>query len=178
MCGGTEAGKCGRWPMTGLSPRVRGNPDHCHSTGRRNRSIPACAGETRHPNARRPTSQGLSPRVRGNPFSGSEIMYGSRSIPACAGEPEAKLKIADLRSVYPRVCGGTASLVFRALRLWGLSPRVRGNLQRKIWDGDGNGSIPACAGEPCACRAASGCTRVYPRVCGGTPTKSAPSLRI
>ena len=32
----------------------------------------------------------------------------------------------------------------------------------------GKGSIPACAGEPCAFDTAASAIRVYPRVCGGT----------
>ena len=52
--------------------------------------------------------------------------------------------------------------------MWGLSPRVRGN--RHAGD-DGtvqDGSIPACAGEPCYHMPRSARMRVYPRVCGGT----------
>ena len=52
----------------------------------------------------------------------------------------------------------------------GLSPRVRGNLlglRHHLW---GNGSIPACAGEPARHWELSHDGEVYPRVCGGTPT--------
>ena len=61
----------------------------------------------------------------------------------------------------------------RTSRRWisarGLSPRVRGNpLNRKILDVVDR-SIPACAGEPPWAMAISPSTKVYPRVCGGTP---------
>ena len=71
-------------------------------------------------------------------------------------------------AVYPRVCGGTAVLLYLRPYRIGLSPRVRGNLgliaNRSIYDR----SIPACAGEPYnrVIRLIGG--EVYPRVCGGT----------
>ena len=66
------------------------------------------------------------------------------------------------------MCGGTADAVRAAHPEWGLSPRVRGNLD----DGGGllvyGGSIPACAGEPGLRWASTIGGGVYPRVCGGT----------
>ena len=50
----------------------------------------------------------------------------------------------------------------------GLSPRVRGNLQRVSEAARATGSIPACAGEPSVPRWAYTASAVYPRVCGGT----------
>ena len=50
----------------------------------------------------------------------------------------------------------------------GLSPRVRGNLEIGADQVEGDGSIPACAGEPCGDRVRKPPGRVYPRVCGGT----------
>src|SRR5690606_2693991 len=63
----------------------------------------------------------------------------------------------------------------------GLSPQVRGNLDRvEVDDGDG-GSIPAGAGEPRKVPVTIVIIRVYPRRCGGTlhkfaPLRSAPGL--
>ena len=70
--------------------------------------------------------------------------------------------------VYPRVCGGTLMVARRLCRAGGLSPRVRGNLG---WDSArpaDQGSIPACAGEPCYLSHRIISRVVYPRVCGGT----------
>ena len=50
----------------------------------------------------------------------------------------------------------------------GLSPRVRGNLQRTIDPGDMVGSIPARAGEPRSWICTRHIVWVYPRACGGT----------
>ena len=147
--------------ICGLSPRVRGNLRGTHLTSDQvaHRSIPACAGE--------PASK-----------SDRSAHCITGSIPACAGEPRGVLHVTE-------VC----------MRI-GLSPRVRGNpLQlcpnsscRKIR------SIPACAGEPhlqplqtlqVKSRSIPACAGepfrwgsrakdhngVYPRVCGGTPTR-------
>ena len=50
----------------------------------------------------------------------------------------------------------------------GLSPRVRGNLVHLVTQDLGEGSIPACAGEPHLADRRFAFPRVYPRVCGGT----------
>ena len=73
--------------------------------------------------------------------------------------------------VYPRVCGGTASLRCQLARPSGLSPRVRGNPWRTERAHGRHGSIPACAGEPRSRVPRSSSRGVYPRVCGGTRTR-------
>ena len=70
--------------------------------------------------------------------------------------------------VYPRVCGGTMPTPVPTAYCWGLSPRVRGNLNLRVTRGLRAGSIPACAGEPVLSAASTKNGRVYPRVCGGT----------
>ena len=71
-------------------------------------------------------------------------------------------------AVYPRVCGGTPFPFILSDSVYGLSPRVRGNLGHGRWAAIRPGSIPACAGEPLPqAPRARHCT-VYPRVCGGT----------
>ena len=115
---------------------------------------------------------GLSPRVRGNLLNDCGEPDRSRSIPACAGEPNMNPCGTSSARVYPRVCGGTSSTIAVNRIVAGLSPRVRGNQ----YDANGKlnfiGSIPACAGEPVLGIAPIFIKRVYPRVCGGTVTKS------
>ena len=115
----------------GLSPRVRGNPERARWVGEVDRSIPACAGEpSRWPRtwsdvkvyprvcggtgcafAQVEGGGGLSPRVRGNrPRLGNRTARVG-SIPACAGEPGDQANAFAQPSVYPRVCGGTPSLM-------------------------------------------------------------------
>ena len=114
--------------------------------------------------------EGLSPRVRGNQIIARPPHPPRRSIPACAGEPPRHFRFRLPRKVYPRVCGGTRSSPGTRRTCCGLSPRVRGNpavdLERQLRDG----SIPACAGEPCCRPGLPWPPRVYPRVCGGTVT--------
>ena len=58
----------------------------------------------------------------------------------------------------------------------GLSPRVRGNRERRQGDTSELGSIPASAGEPSGRSWCEETSRVYPRECGGTPERLHPPL--
>ena len=168
VCGGT----CGRVMVApdtdGLSPRVRGNPVPPNAPPKKERSIPACAGEpqtgydmgaadpvyprvcggTRFMTATGNEYRGLSPRVRGNRGHGVSRPGVCGSIPACAGEPPGCGARARGVEVYPRVCGGTAVGPMAAFSDPGLSPRVRGNPDLDQGTLFLHGSIPACAGEP------------------------------
>ena len=121
---------------------------------------------------RKRQGRGLSPRVRGNRNGACTETARQGSIPACAGEPRRLLTQANVRRVYPRVCGGTASSFSGPAAHHGLSPRVRGNLNPGWGAGVVPGSIPACAGEPFPASAAAAPRSVYPRVCGGTLSAS------
>ena len=211
VCGGTRQRILPMRPHLGLSPRVRGNLTGLIALAGSFRSIPACAGEPRRA-GRPPTPAevyprvcggtcvgsagvqqvaGLSPRVRGNRCPSKRGTFCRRSIPACAGEPVNVVDVVVLFGVYPRVCGGTYDAQADQVRYWGLSPRVRGNLnkgkrgkQRISVPGlsprvRGNRldrdrqcgrrrSIPACAGEPVTIAVVPIQHEVYPRVCGGT----------
>ncbi len=157
--------------QTGLSPRVRGNQPGDVLDKPRVGSIPACAGEpaTFWRGSRMPEVyprvcggtgllpddpvwlMGLSPRVRGNHTGAPLHAERERSIPACAGEPIRPPIDTLVRSVYPRVCGGTTYLRPTDLLMTGLSPRVRGNPHPRHTQDGLEGSIPACAGEPMSC---------------------------
>ena len=192
MCGGTIRSSFVAIPGSGLSPRVRGNltcSGQCHQ---RCGSIPACAGEPLRREAhfgdegvyprvcggthalRRGLVHitGLSPRVRGNQPRSLMISVRQRSIPACAGEPSPAVAAGGGRTVYPRVCGGTPGFADILILHPGLSPRVRGNLVKGHLPERQWGSIPACAGEPTRRSCLRRPCRVYPRVCGGTPSAS------
>ena len=188
VCGGTRAGRNWAGFRRGLSPRVRGNhPVYAMSMGGV-RSIPACAGEprtstgpapglpvyprvcggTRHHAVGAGNTVGLSPRVRGNRRAPASAVPGRRSIPACAGEPAIGGLVSISIEVYPRVCGGTVTIMPAWYTACGLSPRVRGNPERPAQRAQKRRSIPACAGEPfCPIRRRRS-RGVYPRVCGGT----------
>ena len=189
VCGGTYAQYQHSAGFDGLSPRVRGNLISFLRAVVVVRSIPACAGEPTwcvigatelavYPRVCGGTAPGgrgideglgLSPRVRGNRVRRTRRLSKRRSIPACAGEPQRPGPSATVKRVYPRVCGGTVAQVPPAGRSEGLSPRVRGNRVTFVAHRKGLRSIPACAGEPKAVPASMTISRVYPRVCGGTP---------
>ena len=196
--GGVYPRVCGGTPLTaqyaaiagGLSPRVRGNPPRRRRCQQKRRSIPACAGEPAKPRASAPPCwvyprvcggtrfrfrpvwhlTGLSPRVRGNPTPRQPGIIIPRSIPACAGEPTVYPARGVQQTVYPRVCGGTPVDPDGSVAKTGLSPRVRGNPAQDGHQVVRLGSIPACAGEPRTSWCWVGIARVYPRVCGGTPS--------
>ena len=168
VCGGTNSWQPRVATGLGLSPRVRGNPATPRPGLWRTGSIPACAGEPHRVAPAASTdavyprvcggtaltrtvavhSGGLSPRVRGNHFAAPVNPDTAGSIPACAGEPTGGLLSSPSSAVYPRVCGGTRYESVATSRTCGLSPRVRGNLDRVPVDEPAAGSIPACAGEP------------------------------
>ena len=190
VCGGTRyRGRVGE-SLIGLSPRMRGNLAGAEWPTGPSGSIPAYAGEPIAPDGidggkmvyprvcggtipcrRCPCSaMGLSPRMRGNPSSISSAICAHRSIPAYAGEPMI-IALNDIsHPVYPRVCGGTVAASFQFLHQCGLSPRMRGNRQRAVGQVRRQRSIPAYAGEPVCRHKSCISTRVYPRVCGGTPS--------
>ena len=72
------------------------------------------------------------------------------------------------------MCGGTTALQGGRSGCQGLSPRVRGNPALNLGERHANGSIPACAGEPCPSARTTPISRVYPRVCGGTAVRTSP----
>ena len=73
-----------------------------------------------------------------------------------------------LRTVYPRVGGGTHKVIYRNTPPVGLSPRGRGNHAGAADDVDFSRSIPAWAGEPGERATRAKEQGVYPRVGGGT----------
>ena len=168
VCGGTRNDTRREGCRRGLSPRMRGNPPARGRNANTEGSIPAYAGEPmRVQRSRRlrrvyprvcggtafllrytPGPLGLSPRMRGNPPLGNPQNARRRSIPAYAGEPGIYTANCRGNAVYPRVCGGTATVIVVLAVMQGLSPRMRGN--RMPGTGGGKGAA------------------VYPRVCGGT----------
>ena len=167
---------------------MRGNPECLDADAVHRRSIPACAGEPQrrargcgdrevYPRVCGGTipilvphllQKGLSPRVRGNRALYDQYNADTGSIPACAGEPLYPHLRGSAQRVYPRVCGGTRADGNDFNVTEGLSPRVRGNRKRPNTLVLGNGSIPACAGEPSSMFRSASVKLVYPRVCGGT----------
>ena len=188
VCGGSWRRRRPSFACRGLSPRVRGKQRVLLRAMRRQRSIPACAGEARRPAFSAATKRvyprvcggsgsraghqrqcgGLSPRVRGKRRGDGTGAQLGRSIPACAGEARSRPPMRCSWPVYPRVCGGSQSPRPIGIHRAGLSPRVRGKQTNANDYSLPDGSIPACAGEATGAGAADSYDAVYPRVCGGS----------
>ena len=126
-CGETPDSPDADTAVTGLSPRLRGNPVHRASCRGGHGSIPAPAGkpplwkpdrvvrwvypracgETGGEGIRKQCKEGLSPRLRGNHASWREQLSEQRSIPAPAGKPRRRQAQDNRVQVYPRACGET-----------------------------------------------------------------------
>ena len=160
-------------PDSGLSPRVRGNPALTRVRRPFFKVYPRAYGGTMSTDASLPRSKGLSPRVRGNHMRASACTGAQRSIPARTGEPDCPCCEGSGEQVYPRAYGGTVVLpLFRGL-VEGLSPRVRGNLQRVFRALQMARSIPARTGEPLTPGRRERRPGVYPRAYGGTQAAEA-----
>ena len=133
-------------PTGGSSPRVQGTHQVLHLTGRFDRFIPACAGNTLpigrpratgtvHPRVCREhyeyskistLGNGSSPRVQGTRPALRLSKHPARFIPACAGNTALTfIFIVDL-PVHPRVCREHPNAASLNQRITGSSPRVQG----------------------------------------------------
>ena len=190
VCGGARIGLHSPRRARGPSPRVRGSRRAHRAEVVHYGSIPACAGEPSsnpapqrrhevHPRVcggargamlRKALPTGPSPRVRGSPKGKINGVFRRRSIPACAGEPGGVRARPRRARVHPRVCGGADVAELQRLGDDGPSPRVRGSPRAPGETPVGDGSIPACAGEPPLGDTRVWADPVHPRVCGGAPT--------
>ena len=151
-------------------PAYAGEPRHPAHQSRRPRVYPRVCGGTNFQAADKLNQQGLSPRMRGNLCFRVQQPDAVWSIPAYAGEPWGCSYSASVSRVYPRVCGGTGYGGGNPVRRGGLSPRMRGNQRSLYPPGVEKRSIPAYAGEPPRLLKTGRPRAVYPRVCGGTRT--------
>ena len=188
MGGATKNLPDGNIPITGLSPRGRGNRWLPMADRFLTRSIPAWAGQpsalfhiasnlpvyprvggaTRAFEGIYPQPIGLSPRGRGNRTVKTGRLHCLRSIPAWAGQPGHGGRVAIGTKVYPRVGGATGSSAAIWLTVRGLSPRGRGNRSFVKYLAQYLRSIPAWAGQPYHLDGLPTWLTVYPRVGGAT----------
>ncbi len=106
--------------------------------------------------------------MRGNSLLSLFPRVAFRPIPAGAGEPFQVAAWRGGERAYPRGCGGTGVTLSMWKRLYGLSPRVRGNLFHVAVPLGMPGPIPAGAGEPFGGLEDDNGYGAYPRGCGGT----------
>ena len=147
VCGGAEYPPPYDPPL-GSIPACAGEPIQNHVRDCCNGVYPRVCGGASVARIRTIKPEGLSPRVRGSPGATIYRSWHSGSIPACAGEPKRGSASRPPARVYPRVCGGAMSMQDAVIQDVGLSPRVRGSHHYSQHHVRGQGSIPACAGEP------------------------------
>ena len=175
-----------RYAPKGSSPRARGTLDSVEFVARRDRIIPACAGNTPaefvppdvawdHPRVRGEhmanvnnlfRNSGSSPRARGT--LGQRIWNSRRAgiIPACAGNTTAPNGAARRSRDHPRVRGEHEVIDLLEQREEGSSPRARGTRfgqRQRCWV---RGIIPACAGNTFPVMTSGLASRDHPRVRG------------
>ncbi len=151
----------------GSSPHARGTRQPLDGGGRRQRIIPACAGNAPrwqrsrssradHPRMRgersvsrryHASSPGSSPHARGTPVGVDDDAGAKRIIPACAGNAIQSPALAIMRPDHPRMrgergCGSGSGRLYR-----GSSPHARGTPRAPLGPRLGRRIIPACAGN-------------------------------
>ena len=174
----------------GPSPQARGSRGGAAAAGVPIGSIPAGAGKpgdgggchrlfSVHPRRRGEASpdipnigpmRGPSPQARGSRAPVPHDARGRGSIPAGAGKPTDGRSSSPSRPVHPRRRGEAIGCAGPGCCAGGPSPQARGSQM-----GDGGvdrleGSIPAGAGKPSACRAPCSRRRVHPRRRGEAPS--------
>ncbi len=151
----------------GSSPRVRGTFFQAQACRRKERFIPACAGNSQrtvtpsgastvHPrvygelnSADQPPwfISGSSPRVRGTLGSHIGNILEARFIPACTGNSSPALRRLTGWPVHPRVYGELNNCCIPGVVVSGSSPRVRGTQSVGLLAQPQERFIPACTGN-------------------------------
>ena len=152
---------------TGSSPHLRGTQTDRLPGARRDRFIPAPAGNTHARGAPPPEKpvhprtcgehianhimtffpHGSSPHLRGTPPRCRRAAHPARFIPAPAGNTSAPLMIAPMSPVHPRTCGEHALPPPLFVVNPGSSPHLRGTLNFYRGNADEERFIPAPAGN-------------------------------
>ena len=165
---------------------MRGKPDQRRDPVRRERIIPAHAGQTRvvraaagqgpdHPRAcgangwvswLLATARGSSPRMRGKPQPLGNLRRKPRIIPAHAGQTRTGGGGRLGKPDHPRACGANNGYVSGYGPLDGSSPRMRGKRPEHRGPNGRGRIIPAHAGQTPP--SAPSCRRRpdHPRACG------------
>ena len=171
----------------GSSPRVRGERRHVRQRlRRRDRIIPASAGQTRGRSSSRKNrsdhprecgangagrvpyrrGQGSSPRVRGKQSHQRDGAAPRRIIPASAGQTGQGRAQGAVRSDHPRECGANGEPIVLPWLGWGSSPRVRGKPRARRQKRVRGRIIPASAGQTSLALWPAPIIADHPRECG------------
>ena len=185
-CGANSCDAASGRIVTGSSPRMRGKHGHLVRRNDRDRIIPAHAGQTARPRARRRPppdhpracganctvepqyrfSFGSSPRMRGKPGFELDSEVTVRIIPAHAGQTSPAPRRGPRASDHPRACGANVACIFALRSPDGSSPRMRGKPGNGLADLASMRIIPAHAGQTRKSRRGRRPHTDHPRACG------------
>ncbi len=186
MGGEHEVKPCYIVERLGSSPRGRGTLFSAGHATRRDRFIPAWAGNTSactmssatlpvHPRAGGEhalrdflsiQARGSSPRGRGTHLKQALKRASVRFIPASAGNTRSLGETHNRHTVHPRVGGEHASRASKVARSVGSSPRGRGTPGKRSSGRDAVRFIPAWAGNTARHPSQGEWQPVHPRVGG------------
>ena len=178
-------GWCGS-SLPGSSPRLRGTAIAATALIRKDRFIPAPAGNSRRPRPRRPawsvhpracgeqlfissgmySQAGSSPRLRGTDNLIERASGKARFIPAPAGNSVFSTQTAARLPVHPRACGEQPALDSASAGVAGSSPRLRGTVANERNHSPRDRFIPAPAGNSRLPFGRWSIHTVHPRACG------------
>ena len=167
---GTRLGEVSCKISPGIIPAYAGNTPVPIRFVRKNWDHPRVCGEHRWGMACVLFHSGSSPRMRGTREQWVQRCPRLGIIPAYAGNTLNRLVGTTCTRDHPRVCGehfiSCGDLPFTE----GSSPRMRGTHRYQGWRDDGEGIIPAYAGNTPHCRRRRNRLRDHPRVCGEHPS--------
>ena len=168
-CGANNALPDNPMSMYGSSPRVRGKPDQRRDPVRRERIIPARAGQTRWcreyriPKPDHPRACGANLSTSSNSNSSAWI------IPARAGQTRMPKPTRRTIPDHPRACGANSSLAVLSCKAVGSSQRVRGKRSVRFGRSRVGRIIPARAGQTRRYLFSVPVSSDHPRACGANP---------
>ena len=163
---GTQNQPPGQYDGPGIIPAYAGNTRHAARGLSRSRDHPRVCGEHILCWIRLQWQSGSSPRMRGTLIFRRRLIANHGIIPAYAGNtdvyPTPRMPTWD----HPRVCGEHFHCNHLFLLLLGSSPRMRGTHLVQAGTQQGNGIIPAYAGNTTNYGGCRNRNRDHPRVCG------------
>ena len=126
VCGANACIAAGLDPLTGSSPRMRGQPPRCGRRSGCGPDHPRVCGANWH--CRSPFAHlvGSSPRMRGQRGRAPIQRLPRRIIPAYAGPTPLRGMRMARTTDHPRVCGANAAELLTQGTDGGSSPRMRG----------------------------------------------------
>ena len=192
VCGEQRFSVCLTNRLHGSSPRMRGTGNYFEYANKKNRFIPAYAGnrisrlngfklKAVHPRVcgeqldltnSEKISFGSSPRMRGTVCNIWQHCFAGRFIPAYAGNRKSITLPIGCESVHPRVCGEQFWIKAIDLTRNGSSPRMRGTESWFVSIKNPARFIPAYAGNSYVNDSFNNSVSVHPRVCGEQTTAS------